>query len=304
MKIRKKTFYTAVIIFFVLAALLTYAIVQNKNKGKYYFKENSFHYPKDRASPVYSISLKEEKDSINIYRINFESRNFLEYKTTIYSLLIVPKDKKDIPGLILLPGGSVTKESEAILGEKIANLGYAVLTLDQRGVGETGGYYLGFEEDYKIFSQGKEPTQHLSVYDALKAYDVLKATKKVDKNNIAIAGESMGGRYAIIAAAIEKRLKGAIVISSSGFHVKDENLPFTPYLLSVDPDNYIDKISPNYVFMIHSANDSIIPISDAKITFDLAKEPKKFFEVNSCAHGYCEEMHDELKEDLKVIFGK
>ena len=34
----------------------------------------------------------------------------------------------------------------------IAKEGYAVLTIDQRGVGETGGYYLSFQDDYSVFS--------------------------------------------------------------------------------------------------------------------------------------------------------
>lgn len=299
---KKKTFYVILIFFIVLVIIATYFTIENKNKDKYYFKNNSFSYSENRGNPIYILSLKEEKDNLEIYRVNFESRDFQEYATKIYSLLIVPKNKTNVPGLILLPGGSVKKESESILGEKIANLGYAVLTFDQRGIGETGGYYLGFQDDYNIFLQGKEPVQHLSVYDALKAYDVLKKIENIDKNNIAIAGESMGGRYAIIAAALDKRLKGVIVISSSGFHIQNESMPYTPYLFSVDPDKYIDKISPNYVFMLHSLNDSMIPLKDAKTTFNLAKEPKKFYEVKDCNHGYCEEMYEELKEDLRIIF--
>ncbi|MFA6974267.1 MAG: alpha/beta hydrolase [Parcubacteria group bacterium] len=301
---KKKTFYLVLVLLIILSVITAYFVIQNKNKDKYYFNGNSFSYSENRGNPDYNISLNETKDNLEIYNVNFDSKNFLDYKTKIYGLLIIPKNDKNVPGLVLLPGGSVTKESEAILGEKIANLGYAVLTFDQRGVGETGGYYLGFQDDYNIFAQGKEPVQHLSVYDALKAYDVLKKIDDVDKNNIAIAGESMGGRYAIIAGAIDKRLKGVIVISSSGFHVQNENMPYTPYLFSVDPDNYIGKISPNPVFMLHSLNDSVISLKDAKITFDLAKEPKKFFEVKDCPHGYCEEMFEELKTDLKVVFGK
>ncbi|MBI3622992.1 alpha/beta hydrolase [Candidatus Pacearchaeota archaeon] len=301
---KKRNLYIVLALIFILLITIIYFSIESKNKDKYYFKGNTFSYSQNRGSPVYNISLKEENATYSIYRVNFESRNFLNYSTTIYGLLIMPKNIKNVPGLILLPGGAVKKESESILASKIANLGYAVLTFDQRGIGETGGYYLSFEDDYRVFSQGKEPIQHLSVYDALKAYDVLKKIKGVDKNNIAVAGESMGGRYAIITAAIDKRLKGVIAISSSGFHFKDENQPYTPYLLSIDPDHYIDKISPNNVFMLHSLNDSTISINDSKETFSLAKDPKKFYEVKNCAHGYCNEMYNELKDDLKVLFGK
>jgi dienelactone hydrolase len=304
MKVKKRTLYTIIVLFVILAVVTAYFIIENKNQDKYYFKDNSFSYSQDRGNPVYTLELKKENDSVEVYNINFQSRNFLNFTTKIYGLLIIPKNKDNVPGLVLLPGGSVTKESESILGEKIANLGYAVLTFDQRGIGETKNYYLGFQEDYNIFAQGNEPTQHLSVYDALKAYDVLKKMKNIDKNNIAIAGESMGGRYAIIAAALDKRLKGVIVISSSGFHVKNENKPYSPYLLSIDPDTYISGISPNKIFMLHSSNDTTIPISDAKITFALAKDPKKFDEITTCSHGYCEGMYEMLKGDLMEMFGR
>ena len=155
------------------------------------------------------MSFNSTNGSLEIYNLAFQSRNFLNYTTKIYGLLFIPKSDKPVPGLVLLPGGSVPKENEAGLARIIANLGYAVLTIDQRGIGQTGGYYLGFQDDYKVFASGNEPVQHLSVYDALASYDVLKQIKGVDKDNMAIAGESMGGRYAIIAAAIDKRLKGA-----------------------------------------------------------------------------------------------
>lgn len=301
---KKKTFYAILAVVMIVIFVLIYITIENKNKDKYYFKDNSFSYSQSRGNPVFIMTLKEQDGNLSIYRVDYESRNFVNYNTKIYGLFIIPTNAKNVPGLVLLPGGSVTKESESVLGSKIARLGYAVLTYDQRGIGETGGYYLSLEEDYKVFSRGNEPVQHLSVYDALKAYDILREIESVDDENIGIAGESMGGRYAIVTAAIDKRIKGAIVISSSGFHIKDEKQPYSPYLLSVDPDNYIGKISPNPVYMLHSLNDSMIKLEDAKITFNLANEPKNFFQVDKCAHGYCDAMYDELKKDLAEMFGK
>jgi len=218
-------------------------------------------------------------------------------------LLFKPKSSSNVPGLVLLPGGSVTKESESILAEKIAKLGYAVLTIDQRGVGQTGGYYLWLDQDYNVFLNGNEPIQQLSVYDGLASTDILRDVEGIDKNNIAISGESMGGRYAIIAAAQDKRLKGALIISSAGFNFKKTDEPYDSYLISVDPDHYIDKISPNKLFMLHGSNDSMINLGDAEQTFSLAKEPKRFFIAEGCSHGYCDKMYDEVVADLKILFG-
>jgi pimeloyl-ACP methyl ester carboxylesterase len=262
-------------------------------------------YPADylkRPAPDYKISLKQVNNSVEIYSLNFKSKDFLDYSGLIYGLLFIPKDKKNIPGIVMLPGGGVSKESFITRSIELANLGYAVLVIDQRGIGETGGPYPSLEEDYGIFASGKESIQHLSVYDPLAASDVLRNIKNIDKKNIAIIGESMGGRYAIIATALDERLKGVIAISSSGFHFKDDSQPYTPYLLSIDPDTYIGKIFPHPVLMLQGDNDSITSLEDAQYTFNLAKEPKRFFIAEGCGHGYCEKMSEEFKEDLKILF--
>jgi len=290
----------------VILVLVIIGLVALKiyNKDPYSFKGDKMYYSENRGKPVYEMKLNSSNETFDIYNLDFQSRDFLAYPTKIYGLLLIPKNAKDTPAVVLLPGGGVTKEGETPVAEMITREGYAVFTIDQRGVGQTGGYYLNFEDDYNIFAQGKEPVQHLSVYDALRAYDVLKEIKGIDKNSIAIAGESMGGRYAIIAGAVEKNFKGVIAISSAGFHVKKSSEPYNPYLLSVDPDHYIADVSPRNLFMLHSTNDTTVKIEDAEYTFSIAKEPKKFFTVQDCGHGYCKAMHDDLINSLKILFGK
>lgn len=300
MKIKKRTL--RLIILLLLVVLLLFAFVKYLNKDPYEFKGDKFSYSGNRGKTQYTSDLINKTQGMEVYSVKYKSRDFLTYPTTIYGLLFMPPGRKNIPGIVLLPGGGVTKESESALAKNLANEGYAVLTIDQRGIGETGGVYLGIEQDYDIFLKGKEPIQHLSVYDALGAYDVLKNTANIDKENIAIAGESMGGRYAIIAGAIEKGFKGVVVISSSGFHVKKENTSENSYLLSIDPDHYISDISPRPLFMLHGSNDTKVKADDAKLTFSIAKDPKKFFIAEGCGHGYCEEMDDVLREGFKEIF--
>ena len=303
MKIKKRNFIIIFIIIFLI--IIAYFSIFYKQKDPYQFKENTLDYSKNRGKVDYEKILFQENKSFNIYKINFQSKNFLDYKTRIYGLLFMPKLNKKVPGLVYLPGGGVKKEGLIPLSSKIAEKGYAVLVIDQRGIGETGGHYLNFEQDYQIFSQEKEPIQHLSVYDGLKTYDVLKEVKGIDKDNIAIIGESMGGRYAIITAAIEKRLNGAIIISASGFHIQEN--PFqvgNNYLVSIDPGHYVNKISPNYLMMLQGDNDTVTKLEDAQKTFSLAKEPKRFFIAEGCSHGFCEEMWPELEEDLNILFKK
>lgn len=300
MKIKKRTL--RIIILLLLVVLLLSAIVKYLNKDSYEFKGDKFSYSWNRGKTQYTLDLVNKTQGMEVYSVKYKSRDFLTYPTTIYGLLFMPSGKKNIPGIVLLPGGGVTKEAESTLAKNLANKGYAVLTIDQRGIGETGGVYPGIEQDYTLFLGGKEPIQHLSVYDALGAYGVLKDTADIDKENIAIAGESMGGRYAIIAGAIEKGFKGVMVISSSGFHVKQDNNQENSYLLSIDPDHYISDISPRLLIMLHGSNDTKVKADDAKLTFSIAKEPKKFFIAEGCGHGYCDKMNEAITGGFEEIF--
>ncbi len=300
MKIKKST--TKIIIILTILAIASFFIYNYYFKDPYQFSGNTLNYAKYRGPAKYSMVLREENTSYNVYNITFESKPFINEKTIIYGLLFMPKSKDNAPALAFFPGGGGTKESREYIGEFIANQGYAVLIMDQRGIGQTGGTYLGLTQDYQAFAKGIEPTQFLSVFDALKSFDILRNIKGIDKNKIAVSGESMGGRYAMIAAAIDDRIKGAISISSSGFHTKDENKTYTPYLISIDPDHYVDKISPRYLIMIHSTNDTLIALASAEETFKLTKDPKKMYTINSCYHGYCDQMQDDLKDALKLVF--
>lgn len=303
MKIKKSSLLIIVLMSIAIAIFYFY---NSQPIDSYSFRDDKFSYSENRGKPDYQISLTNSTATLNIYAINFQSRNFMQYPTRIYALLFMPKEGKDFPGIIYLPGGGMKKEQRVPLVSKLAEKGYAVLIIDQRGIGQTEGYYLNFEEDYQIFSQGKEPIQHLSVYDVLKSFDVLRSIDKVGKNNIVVAGESMGGRYAIIAAALDKKIKGLVVISSSGFDVKKDSQPYNSYLLSIDPDSYIEKISPRDVVMFHSINDSVVQLQVAQHTFSLAKEPKEFFvyDNETCQHGYCPAMQENLEKTLKKIFEK
>jgi len=263
-------------------------------------KNGYLFYPLDRGNISFNRKTINETESLTISRIIFPSR-----KGNIYSLLVLPKSiSEHIPGIVLLPGVGVGKESELELAKKIAELGAAVLVIDQRGVGETGGIFPSLDQDYESFLKAQEPYQHLMVYDALRAYDLLYSAPFVDPDRIIIAGESLGGRVAIIAAAIDRNIKGVLVISSAGFDFKAKgDLKKDVYLLSIDSDHYIEQISPRKIVMIHNAYDKIIPLTSALKTYSKAQEPKQFVLVNdtSCNHGYCDSMYDGLVDALDYL---
>lgn len=220
----------------------------------------------------------------------------------IYGLFFQP-DKNRFDVIIVLPAAAGTKESRSFYGEILADMGYGSLILDQRGIGETDGNVPSLQEDFFNFVNKKNVFQFLMATDAVRAIDFLDSISEVDE--IGILGESMGGRNAMIAAGLDKRIKTAIIISSAGYSGVLDNQQAEEFFDYINPNSYINYISPRKLLMLHAINDSVIPIEDARYTFSLAGEPKKFleFDESECKHGYCKPMHDFIEEELSESFG-
>jgi fermentation-respiration switch protein FrsA (DUF1100 family) len=217
------------------------------------------------------------------------------------------KNEKGIAGIVLLPGAGISKEQEQGFAEKLAALGYATITLDQRNLGS-----VDFQADLQAFLQGVEPVEHKMVYDALAAAEVLRGMQEIDPERIIYAGESNGGRFAITACALDSRAKGVLAISTCGYDTKTAiaraaaagqaaDPEVVRFYISIDPESYLDKIAPRPLVMIHSRNDTIIPYQMAENTFSRAAEPKRMRTVNCTVHGYCPEMAQALEEELVEI---
>ena len=314
MKIKKRT----IIISIAIAALLlaSFAFIHfypvkkeskpeqvqpaDKKIGGYVDRQGYLHYPINRGEINFSKFNYSEDDKTLTSKIVFESR-----RGNIYSLLVIPKKVKSpqIPGVVLLPGAGVSKESELSTAKEIANMGFAVLTLDQRGVGESKMPVPNLEQDFNLFANGIEPYSHLVVYDALKASDLLRSAPFVDSTKIIMAGESLGGRITIIASAIDGNIKGALAISSSGYEYKTNDTLSTLFLDSINPDHYVQLISPRKLAMIHNVNDKTVKYESGLRTFEKANDPKKFWTINSttCNHGYCEVMKDQVRQALEYL---
>ena len=256
----------------------------------------------NRPPVNYTQTLLKDDDNATMYRLTFDSKGQM-----IYALLAVPKNSSKarngkIPGIFILYGATMNKEGEWMgLGQDLAGMGFEVLIIDQRGWGETGGIVPSFQADYSTFADGREPVQHKMVYDALRCYDILKSRPEVDGSRIYASGESMGGRYAIIAASIEKGIAGALIISSSGYQFEQNpDQKVTQFLNSINPDHYIAGISPRPLVMIHSRNDNVIPFAMGQATFSLAREPKKLLVTEGVGHSYVRaEMKGLIENELE-----
>lgn len=163
--------------------------------------------------------------------------------------------------------------------------GYQVVAFDYRGYGQSGG----------------TPDIPGVNGDGMAALDAVFRMKGVDRDRVAVLGQSLGGAVAIYAAANSpwKRDIKALIIDSAfaGYQrvVRDKliagiiTFPLAwPASWTVEdgysPERWIGSVAPVPVIVIHGTKDAIVPFSHGELLYRLAKEPKGFWKVENGVH--------------------
>lgn len=285
----------AILGIFFLLVLVYFFFMQGSDKWSV-SKDGILSYPENRGKVDVQVLKTESGSNYTLETISFTSKDY-----TVEGLLRIPQSLEKVPAIVILPGATVPKEGTQGLAGIFLKLGYASLGIQQRNLGG-----VDFKHDYELFRDGKEPIEHKMVFDALRAVDVLKQDARIDAKKIAIVGESNGGRFAIIAAAVDPSISGVIGISTSGYDTESEigkisDDTLVRFYRSIDPDTYLEFIPPRKLVMLHSVNDTIIPIALAENTFKKAEGPKQFYKINTGNHGFSEEMRSLLEKELHII---
>lgn len=251
----------------------------------------------DRGDINGRVASTESADNYTLQKIIYNS-----FGDNVYALLRMPKNVTNPPVVIVMPAASITKEADEKTAIALCDMGYASLTLDARGIGETGGdaqddWATGFQ----AFEKGGNPTQYKQIYDALKALDYVKTRSDLDGNNVSIMGESIGGMWAVVAAGIEPSFKGVITLSSSDFAFNDTtDANASRFIKAVMPSTYLSSLPPRKLAMFQFDQDITVPMADGKALYDNASEPKAWHEYKGDTHGLwnpviADDVHNELK---------
>jgi fermentation-respiration switch protein FrsA (DUF1100 family) len=218
----------------------------------------------------------------------------------VVTYLAAPKQPK--AALVYVPGAG-----EKIVGHeermvRYAAAGYAFAFVDIRGNGaETPGSPFNPQADFALFEKGQWPQFYRTVCDLTSVRGMLAERYSVP---VTALGSSNGGRYAAVAVVTDPQFAGYIGVSTSGFGMAGDQYSGDArrFLLSIDPDNYIGRISPRPVWVFHAQEDSIIPYADGMELYERAKEPRTFTEFHG-GHGIGSDVDDRIIGQWAQIYG-
>jgi len=137
--------------------------------------------------------------------------------------LFIPEGEGPFPAVLNLHGHwTVGKVAEAVQarGHILAKHGFVVLSVDAAGAGERGGgkgwsHYHGAMAGGSILLTG-DTLMGWQVRDNIRALDVLASLKCVDAAKIGVTGASGGGNQTMWLAALDERVRTAVLVVSVG----------------------------------------------------------------------------------------
>lgn len=127
------------------------------------------------------------------------------------------------------------------------------------------------------------PTEATLAVDARAAYDYLRTVRKIPASRLVIYGWSLGSAVAVtLASEVEA---GGVILEgapASMISLEQQQYPFFPIRFLMrnrfDSIRRIDRVRAPILFL-HSPEDAVVPISEARHLFDAARGDKTFVEV-------------------------
>jgi fermentation-respiration switch protein FrsA (DUF1100 family) len=174
------------------------------------------------------------------------------------------------PGVVVLHGAGSRKENHADFARAASGYGWAALTFDQRGHGES-----------------EDEMSPAAFNDVGRMARLLGAREDVDASRICLRGSSMGGFLAIHAAATSDAIAGAIAICPAAedglrralkrgeLDMRADGDSLDAWLGEHDVRDAVELMGAKPLLLIHARGDETIPYTWSEELYQRAAAPRK-----------------------------
>ncbi len=225
-----------------------------------------------------------EKVGLHCEDISFESLD----KTSLHGWWFAAQGDRPAKGTVIQFHGNAENMTSHFLSTVwVVKEGYNFFTFDYRGYGASKGspYPAGVHQD------------------ALAAMEFVRKRVSNQDHSVILYGQSLGGAIALRALedVTNRNFIRAAVIESSFLSYKSMGMEalsrfwltwpiqWMSFLLVTDaysPKKQFSNLAGIPILYIHGEKDPIVPISQGKMLFDAAPEPKCFWSIDSDVHGH------------------
>ena len=194
--------------------------------------------------------------------------------------LWLPQETHEVPGVVVVHGAGSRKENHADFARLANANGWAALTFDLPGHGES-----------------QPPMTGAGVESVISMVDRLAVQPGVDQSRIIVRGSSLGGFLAICAAAASDEIAGVIAICpasedhlargvrSGRFEMRvGDPLDLEAWLVAQNIREAVSRLAGRPLILLHAEGDTQIPSDHSAELYEEASEPRKLVLVPGGAH--------------------
>lgn len=217
--------------------------------------------------------------------LSFEEVLFPSRDGTVLSGWFIPALGEAKGTLLHLHGNAENMTSHFGFVDWLPAAGFNLLVFDYRGYGKSAG----------------RPHRAGVYEDSCAALAYLRSRGDIDPTRLLVFGQSLGGAQAIaVVGGGERQGVRAVVVESSFYSyrsiVRDSigkmpllsffKTPLAQILINDDlsPADYVGKIAPIPLLLIHGTRDEIIPFRHAELLLERAGEPKSLWRIEGGNH--------------------
>lgn len=235
---------------------------------------------KNGGNQLFYFPTRDEPATPQTWGLKFETIGFKSSDgTDLHGWFIPAKNKKshEAKGTIIFSHGNAGSIGHHLgFCAWLAEASYNVIMYDYRGFGKSGG---------TVDRRGM-------INDVKAALAYASKRTDIDTSKLISYGHSLGGAQSVTAIG-ETPVKGLRAVIIDGAFASYQAMAryvggqLGASLISdeLSPHEFIHKLTPVPLLVVHGSKDEVVPISQGRQLFEAASEPKTLFEVKSGRHG-------------------